>query len=155
MVAGSRSSRIRCSTAFLASSTATPVCLSAPAPETKTRWGALAPESASARFRPWRSSPPGPAWCALPLANTASLPGAGFPGIRPPHCQVLRGIEPGGSRLTDLAAGAQMTKQSMGALVDHLEAAGYVERIQDREDARVKAIRLTPRGRHAAQAIAD
>jgi len=83
------------------------------------------------------------------------LPGAGFPDIRPPHCQVLRGIEPGGSRLTDLAAAARMTKQSMGALVDHLEAAGYVERIQDREDARVKAIQLTPQGRQAAQAIAD
>src|SRR6266702_4727295 len=217
MVAGSRSSLIRCSTARLASSTATPVCLSAPAPETKTRWGAPVPDSASARFRPWRSSPPGPTRCALPLANTAfmpraaaarlpassksarttwapsaasraaseppgrprhqdppgagtrypvvivrethkenlsglrttltrpppvpvvmplnaaltgalheRLPGAGFPDIRPPHCQVLRGIEPGGSRLTDLAAAARMTKQSMGALVDHLEAAGYV-----------------------------
>jgi DNA-binding MarR family transcriptional regulator len=83
------------------------------------------------------------------------LPKAGFPDVRPPHCQVLRGIEPGGSRLTDLAAAARMTKQSMGALVDHLEAAGYVERVQDREDARVKAICLTPRGRRAAAAIAE
>jgi len=90
----------------------------------------------------------------LTEALHARLPGAGFPDIRPPHCQVLRGIEPGGSRLTDLAAAARMTKQSMGALVDHLEAAGYVVRVQDREDARVKAIRLTSRGRHAAEAIA-
>ncbi|HKA96427.1 MAG TPA: MarR family winged helix-turn-helix transcriptional regulator [Streptosporangiaceae bacterium] len=92
---------------------------------------------------------------ALTGALHERLPGAGFPDIRPPHCQVLRGIEPGGSRLTDLAAAAQMTKQSMGELVDHLEAAGYVERVPDREDARVKAIRLTPRGRHATRAIAD
>src|SRR5262245_6537290 len=92
---------------------------------------------------------------ALTGALHERLPEAGFPDVRPPHCQVLRGIEPGGSRLTDLAAAARMTKQSMGALVDHLEAAGYVERIQDREDARVKAIRLTSRGRQAAQAIAD
>jgi DNA-binding MarR family transcriptional regulator len=91
---------------------------------------------------------------ALTEALHERLPEAGFPDIRPPHCQVLRGIEPGGSRLTDLAAAARMTKQSMGALVDHLEAAGYVERVQDRGDARVKAIRLTSRGRHAAQAIA-
>jgi DNA-binding MarR family transcriptional regulator len=91
---------------------------------------------------------------ALTGALHERLPGAGFPDIRPPHCQVLRGIEPGGSRLTDLAAAARMTKQSMGALVDHLEAAGYVERVQDREDARVRAIRLTQRGRNAAQAIA-
>ena len=82
------------------------------------------------------------------------LPEAGFSDIRPPHCQVLRGIEPGGSRLTDLAATARMTKQSMGALVDHLEEAGYVERVHDRFDGRVKAIRLTRRGRQAAEAIA-
>jgi DNA-binding MarR family transcriptional regulator len=91
---------------------------------------------------------------ALTEALHERLPEAGFPDIRPPHCQVLRGIEAGGSRLTDLAAAARMTKQSMGALVDHLEAAGYVERVQDREDARVKAIRLSSRGRRAAQAIA-
>jgi DNA-binding MarR family transcriptional regulator len=82
------------------------------------------------------------------------LPEAGFSDIRPTHCQVLRGIEPGGSRLTDLAATARMTKQSMGALVDHLEEAGYVERAPDRFDGRVKAIRLTPRGRQAAETIA-
>lgn len=84
-----------------------------------------------------------------------SMPAAGFPDIRPTHCQVLRGIAPGGSRLTDLAAAARMTKQSMGALVDHLEAAGYVERVPDRVDGRVKAIRLTPYGRQAAEAIGD
>ena len=82
------------------------------------------------------------------------LPEAGFSDIRPTHCQVLRGVEPGGSRLTDLAATARMTKQSMGALVDHLEEAGYVERVHDPLDGRVKAIRLTPRGRQAAETIA-
>ena len=110
-----------------------------------------------------RTTPPGPPIAPLVMRLNAALtstlherlPQAGFPDIRPPHCQVLRGIEPGGSRLTDLAAAARMTKQSMGALVDHLEAAGYIERVTDREDARVKAIRLTSRGRHAAQAIAD
>lgn len=83
------------------------------------------------------------------------LPEAGFPDIRPTHCQVLRGIEPGGSRLTDLATTARMTKQSMGALVDHLEAAGYVRRAQEHDDARVKVIRLTPRGQQAAETIAE
>jgi DNA-binding MarR family transcriptional regulator len=91
---------------------------------------------------------------ALAEALHEAMPDAGFGDIRPTHCQVLRGIEPGGSRLTDLAASARMTKQSMGALVDHLEAAGYVERVQDSADARVKAIRLTSRGQQAAAAIA-
>lgn len=84
-----------------------------------------------------------------------ALPEAGFTDIRPTHCQVLRGIDPGGSRLTDLASAARMTKQSMSALVDHLEAAGYVQRVQDRADARVKAICLTARGRQAAEKIAE
>jgi DNA-binding MarR family transcriptional regulator len=92
---------------------------------------------------------------ALAEALHSHLPQAGFPDVRPPHCQVLRGIEPDGTRLTDLAAAARMTKQSMGALVDHLEAAGYVERIPDRKDGRVKAIRLTARGEQATAAIAE
>ena len=92
---------------------------------------------------------------ALAEALHEAMPDAGFGDIRPTHCQVLRGIEPGGSRLTDLAASARMTKQSMGALVDHLQAGGYLERIPDRDDARVKAIRLTARGRQAAEAIAE
>jgi DNA-binding MarR family transcriptional regulator len=91
---------------------------------------------------------------ALAEALRERLAGAGFREIRPAHCQVLRGIGPGGSRLTDLAAAARMTKQSMGALVDHLAAAGYVERVQGRDDARVKVIRLTARGQRAAETIA-
>lgn len=81
------------------------------------------------------------------------LPEAGFPDVRPPHCQVLAMIDGQGSRLTDLAAAARMTKQSMGALVDHLEQAGYVERVTDAQDARVKLIRKTMRGAEAAAAI--
>lgn len=108
-----------------------------------------------------RTKPSGPPIAPLVMQlNSAlveelhqALPAAGFPDIRPPHCQVLRGIQPGGSRLTDLASAARMTKQSMGALVDHLELGGYIERVRDRQDARVKAIRLTPRGRRACETI--
>src|SRR4029453_5887689 len=39
-----------------------------------------------------------------------------------------------------------ITKQSAGALVDHLERAGYVERIPDPDDPRGTRIRLTARG---------
>lgn len=51
-----------------------------------------------------------------------------------------------GSRLTDLAESAQVTKQTAGFLVDQLERAGYVERRPDRRDARVRLIRLAERG---------
>jgi DNA-binding MarR family transcriptional regulator len=51
-----------------------------------------------------------------------------------------------GSRLTDLAEQAQITKQSAGFLVDQLERAGYVERVPDPADARARLVRFTDRG---------
>jgi DNA-binding MarR family transcriptional regulator len=51
-----------------------------------------------------------------------------------------------GSRLTDLAEQAQITKQSAGFLVDQLERAGYVERVPDPRDARARLVRLGERG---------
>ena len=55
-------------------------------------------------------------------------------------------IEAGGSRLTDLAERAQITKQSMGYLVDYLEQRGYLERRPDPSDRRAALISLTERG---------
>ena len=46
-------------------------------------------------------------------------------------------------RLTDLAARAQMTKQSAGELVSYLEARGYLERVPDPSDGRVRINALT------------
>jgi DNA-binding MarR family transcriptional regulator len=51
-----------------------------------------------------------------------------------------------GSRLTQLAASAQTTKQTAGFLVDQLQEAGYVERVPDARDGRARLIRVTPRG---------
>jgi DNA-binding MarR family transcriptional regulator len=59
---------------------------------------------------------------------------------------VFQHIEAGGSRLTDLAERAQITKQSMGYLVDYLEERGYVERRPDPTDRRATLICLTDRG---------
>ena len=42
-----------------------------------------------------------------------------------------------------------MTKQSIGEIVDDLEALGYVERIPDPADKRAKLICLTQKGRQA------
>ena len=52
-----------------------------------------------------------------------------------------------GTRATDLAEAAQVTKQTAGYLVDQLERAGYVERRPDPTDARARLVCLSDRGR--------
>ena len=71
---------------------------------------------------------------------------AGFDDIRPAHTAVFQHIRAEGSRLSELAERAQLTKQSMGYLVDYLERRGYVERRPDPTDRRAVLICLTERG---------
>jgi DNA-binding MarR family transcriptional regulator len=75
-----------------------------------------------------------------------NLADAGFDDIRPAHTAVFQHIKAEGSRLSELAQSAQITKQSMGYLVDYLEERGYVERKADRSDRRASLIFLTERG---------
>ncbi len=77
---------------------------------------------------------------------------AGYTDVRPGHGCLFGNIDPEGSRLTELAERAHMTKQSVGEVASDLEARGYVERVPDPHDGRAKIIRLTERGREA-QAI--
>lgn len=77
---------------------------------------------------------------------TAELADAGFGDIRPAHTSVFQHIDADGSRLTDLAERAQISKQSMGYLVDYLEERGYLDRQPDPDDRRVTLICLTERG---------
>jgi DNA-binding MarR family transcriptional regulator len=72
--------------------------------------------------------------------------------IRISHGCVFGNIDQAGTRLTDLAERARMTKQSVGEVTSDLEQRGYVERVPDPSDGRAKIIRLTERG-HAAQAL--
>ncbi|BAK37608.1 putative MarR family transcriptional regulator [Microlunatus phosphovorus NM-1] len=59
-------------------------------------------------------------------------------------------IAPNGSRLTDLAEQAQVTKQTASLLVDALEREGMVERVPDPADGRARLIRFTERGQIAS-----
>jgi DNA-binding MarR family transcriptional regulator len=54
-----------------------------------------------------------------------------------------------GSRLTDLAERAGLTKQAVGEVIPELEQLGYVTREPDPRDRRAKIIKLTPKGRDA------
>ena len=73
-----------------------------------------------------------------------------FSDLRAGHGCVFGNIDPeSGSRLTELAERALMTKQSVGEVVTDLVQRGYVERVADPSDGRAKIIRLTERGREA------
>ena len=71
---------------------------------------------------------------------------SGHPEVRAPHGNVFAFLDHGGTRVSELARRAQITKQSMGELVAHLERNGYVERIPDPDDRRAKLVRSTARG---------
>ena len=72
----------------------------------------------------------------------------GYPDVRAGHAAVFMHIDRRtGTRLTELARRARMTKQGMMLLVDDLEGRGYVRRVPDPEDGRAKVVRLTARGR--------
>lgn len=74
---------------------------------------------------------------------------AGYGDVRPTHGCIFRFVHEKGMRLTELAQRAGMTKQSIGEIVDDLEALGYVERVPDPADKRAKLIRLTEKGLQA------
>ena len=79
---------------------------------------------------------------------------AGITDITVAQARVVARIGPDGSRVSDLAEQARVTKQSAAFLVEQLEAAGYVERVPDATDRRARLVRLTARARRVA-AVAD
>jgi len=93
------------------------------------------------------------------MADTVEpkLTAAGYGEVRSAHFPVLQALtwHPAGLRATELAAHARITKQSMGYLVDYLDARGYIERVPDPTDGRAKVVRLTPHGWAAIRTVRD
>lgn len=79
----------------------------------------------------------------------AALAEAGYGDITSAQMKILQRVGPNGTRLTDLAEQAQVTKQTAGFLVDQLEKAGWVRREQDPTDKRARLVRISPRGMKA------
>jgi len=77
----------------------------------------------------------------LALANLAARE-----QVSAAHIHITRHLALEGSRLTDLAARAGMTKQAMGDLVDQCEAWGLVKREADSRDKRARLVRFTTTG---------
>jgi DNA-binding MarR family transcriptional regulator len=73
--------------------------------------------------------------------------------LRPNQARTLLLIDRTGTRLSELAQRAGITKQRMMQVVDDLQSTGCVRRTPDPSDARAKVVRLTAKGlRHRAEA---
>jgi DNA-binding MarR family transcriptional regulator len=62
------------------------------------------------------------------------------------HVGLTRNLDVEGTRLTELARRASMSKQAMGELVDQCTELGLVERTADPSDRRARIVRFTPAG---------
>lgn len=83
----------------------------------------------------------------------------GFADLRPALLAVGQHVGPNGTRITELAARAWLTKATVVHAVDELERLGYVTREPDPTDRRAKLVKSTVRARKAERvaraAIAD
>ena len=93
------------------------------------------------------------AWRSVDAQVARALEARGASDLSPRHAAALLLVERSGSRLTDLASRAGITKQAMMQVIDELQALGCVRRTPDPTDSRAKVVRLTARGlRHRAAA---
>ncbi|MBB4289119.1 DNA-binding MarR family transcriptional regulator [Rhizobium leguminosarum] len=62
------------------------------------------------------------------------------------HINLTRNLDEDGTRLTELARRASLTKQSMSELVDQVERTGLIEKRPDPADGRAKLVCFTDKG---------
>ncbi len=75
----------------------------------------------------------------------------GWQDLRPSQATLMLNVDRrSGTRLTELARRAGVTKQAVMVVVDELEVRGLVRRTPDPDDGRAKVVRLTARGRTCA-----
>ncbi|GAA4337879.1 MarR family winged helix-turn-helix transcriptional regulator [Flaviaesturariibacter amylovorans] len=91
-------------------------------------------------------------WDELRANMEAALQERGFEDVSPSHGWIFHHTKDEGSRITELAAAAHITKQSMSALVAQLEEAGYVRRKPDPSDKRAALLFLTAKGKKVRDA---
>ena len=83
----------------------------------------------------------------------AILSERGWEEVRLVHITLTRALDFSGTRLTELAKRAAMTKQAMGELVDECERLELVERSADPTDGRAKIVTFTARGKQFMNAF--
>ena len=75
-----------------------------------------------------------------------NLTRTGYGDLRMSHLVLVRNIASDGSRLTQIAEEAGMTKQAVGNLARELEGMGYIRRYPDPTDGRAKLVRFSGPG---------
>ncbi len=71
------------------------------------------------------------------------------------HVNLTRNLDVEGTRLTELARRAEMTKQAMSELVEQCAQMGLVERTDDPSDRRARLVTFTPAGLMWLEAFRD
>ena len=85
----------------------------------------------------------------------AGLHQRGFSDLVAAHLDVFQYPGPDSQRPSELAKQTRMSKQALNYLLGQMERLGYLERLQDAEDQRVRRIHLTQRGQAALRAIRE
>ena len=81
---------------------------------------------------------------AMETRVVEALGAAGFADLTMAQARLVARLAPQGSRLTELADQARITKQTAGVLVDQLERHGYVQRLPDPTDGRARLVTVRP-----------
>jgi DNA-binding MarR family transcriptional regulator len=86
---------------------------------------------------------------------TRAMNERGFAGIRLVHIALIRNVDENGTRITDIARRAGMTKQATGQLVAEFVELGYIRLVNDPADGRVKIARYTAKGKKLLLSIVE
>jgi DNA-binding MarR family transcriptional regulator len=84
---------------------------------------------------------------------TRAMHARGFAGIRLVHIALIRNVDENGTRISDIAKRAGMTKQATGQLVAEFVELGYIKLVPDPDDGRAKIARYTAKGKRLLVAI--
>jgi DNA-binding MarR family transcriptional regulator len=85
----------------------------------------------------------------------AQLRERGFRDIRPAFGFVLLSARDQATTVNDVAALMGMTKQAASKLIDVMESANYVRKVEHPEDSRARLIALTARGQRLLATVED
>jgi len=77
----------------------------------------------------------------------------GFTGVRLVHIALIRNVDEDGTRISEIARRAGMTKQATGQLVAEFVELGYIRIVPDPDDGRAKIAQYTAKGKRLLRAI--